>query len=250
MPPTSAPRSARSLICSIRAIRPASLLTDWSRVVAGSSPTWSRIRSSWARSSRIRATWAVASRCQRQLGAQLAGERVVEAARLGQRDRQPARHPGCAVEPAPDQGRDPLPLLLQHPAAVPGGEDQLVAVVDRLPHRQRQPHVAGQLLPTPRRERRAVELVELVLAGAQPGVELGEVALDERRLDGLAELSRVRWVRWSWVSASSCLASVPGVRRDTWSPGWQSSVHCPRGPSATCCRRAAMPRRRSSRSSA
>ena len=132
--------------------------------------------------------------------AQLAGERVAEPARLGQRDRErPRRRPGDRrapgedggvegrVEAAVDQRRQAFALGLQHATATPDGEQQLEPVRDGLPERHRQRHVAGQLVLARRRQRGGVQLVELVLAEAHPGVQLGEVRLHGHHLDRLPQ---------------------------------------------------------------
>ena len=183
-PPTSAPRWALSVTSASRPASSATRSAAALREFAGSSATWSRSRSSWARSCLIRAADGVGAGHQGERRTQLGDERVGEPAGLGHRDRHAARQLARAVEATPDQRGDPLPLLLEHAAAVPGREDQLVAVGHRLPQRQRQHHVAGHLAATVGGEGRRIELVQLRTPPAHPLVERAQVPLDRGRLDG------------------------------------------------------------------
>ena len=92
--------------------------------------------------------------------------------------RRPGDAGGVLVEPAPDQGGDPVALGDADPAAVPGRPHQLPAVGDRLPQRERQHHVGGDLVAALGRERGGVELVELEAARAHPVVERAQVGLE------------------------------------------------------------------------
>src|SRR5690606_8039659 len=115
-----------------------------------------------------------------------------EPAGLRERDLQAASR--RLVEPSPEQRRELLALLAQHPATVPDLEEAGVAVRDRLPDGHREGEVARERavrLPSAvGAHRRLVELVQLVAAGAQPLVEELQIRLHLLDVDRLAESTR------------------------------------------------------------
>ncbi len=135
-PPTSAPRLARSVRSVTRRSRSWCSAIAAFRVAAGSLATRSLIRSTCARSCRSSRRQVGVTGFERELGPQRRGQRVRQSACLRQRNGQRAGR-AAGVQATPDQGRDPLGLGRPDPAGVPGHQDQLVPVRDRLPHRHR-----------------------------------------------------------------------------------------------------------------
>ena len=192
-PPTSAPRWARAVTSSSRRDRPASLARAASRGRLGSRATWSRSRSSWARSCLIRAALASAPGTSASRVRSWPARASESRQASGSETARPA--PRCAVEPAPDERRELLGLARPDPAAVAGGDDQLVAVLHRLPERQRQHHVArrsrrrGRPRAPPRRARRARR-------GARAPSRRGPAGTSGPRR-GLTAAVRVAPARWA-----------------------------------------------------
>ena len=160
--------------------------------------------------------------CERGARHQGAGQRVEQAARLGEAHRQrAARRQGQVlgrggVEAAVDEGREPLGLPGPDPPAVEGRLEEGEPVANRLPEGQGHGEVGGDrdLLARVEAQRGGIDLVEVGPALRDPDPEGAEVGLGLGGVDGHAEAARGAGRREAAVSGRGGVGSLrSGVGR-------------------------------------